>query len=294
MTAAQGRRGTMTHPVRRALAARLLALCAMALGLLAVLTPAATASPAGSPTGWLRLANLSPGTPAFDIYLYPVGNTRATLVLRGIGYGMVSGYRTVPAGGYTVAMRTAGQPASSSPVLSSTISVGAGHAYTIASLGPAAGPRLELLSDMLTTPTGKALVRVIQASLRQNQVTVAAGGHVLVRNLAFGSATSYAAIPPGTWKVRATGPAMTAASRESLMAGTSYTIVVLDSAGHLELTCLMDGAGSKADPTGGAAMGFGGTAPRVPSPLPWLAGLAGGLLLAAGGALWLRRTRPAA
>lgn len=284
----------MIHPVRSGRAARLLAVCAMALGLLSVLAPAATASPAGTATGWLRLANLSPGTPAFDIYLYPVGNMHATLVLRGIGYGMVSGYQTVPSGGYTVAMRMAGKPASSAPVLSSTISAGAGHAYTIASMGPSTAPRLELLNDMLTTPTGKALVRIIQASVHQSQVTVTEGGHVLVRDLAFGSATSYAAVPPGTWNLRATGPATTAASRKSLMAGTSYTVVVLDAAGHLELVCLMDGAGSKADPAGGAAMGFGGTAPRVPSPLPWLAGLAAGLLLAAGGALWLRRTRPAA
>jgi uncharacterized protein GlcG (DUF336 family) len=277
----------MIHPVR---AARLLAVCAMAAGLLAALAPAATASPAGAATGWLRLANLSPGTPTFDIYLYPVGNMQATKVLRGISYGMVSGYQTVPSGGYTVALRMAGTPASSTPVLSSTISVAAGHAYTIASMGPSTAPRLELLNDMLTTPKGRALIRVIQASLHHSQVTVATGGHVLVRDLAFGSATSYAAVSPGTWKLRASGPSMTASSREPLMAGSSYTVVVLDAAGHLELVCLMDGAGSKADPAGGAAMGFGGTAPRVPSPLPWLGGMAAGLLFAAGGGFWLRRT----
>lgn len=281
----------MIHPVR---AARLLAVGAMALGLLAAHPLAATASPAGSATGWLRLANLSPGTPTYDIYLYPVGNMRATLVLRGISYGMVSGYQTIPAGGYTVALRMAGRPAGSTPLLSSTISAGAGHAYTIASMGPSAAPRLELLNDMLTTPRGKALVRIIQASSHQGQVAVTEGGHVLVRDLAFGGATSYAAVPPGTWKLRATGPSMTAASQKSLMAGASYTVVVLDAAGHLELVCLMDGAGSQADPAGGAAMGFGGTAPRIPSPLPWLGGLAAGLLVSAGGALWLRRTRPAA
>jgi uncharacterized protein GlcG (DUF336 family) len=285
----------MTHPVRAGLGARLLAVCAMALGLLAVLAPAASASATvTSSTGWLRLANLSPGAPTFDIYLDPVGNMQATLVLRDISYGMVSGYQTVAAGGYTVTMRMAGKPASSSPVLSQTISVRAGHAYTIASMGPSTAPRLELLNDMLTTPKGKALVRVIQASLHQSQVTVAAGGHVLVRDLAFGSATSYGAVRPGTWKLHATGQTTTAASQKSLMAGTSYTLVVLDGTGHLELVCLMDGAGSRADPAGGAAMGFGGTAPRVLSPLPWLAGIAGGLLLAASGALWLRRTRPAA
>ncbi len=213
-------------------------------------------------------------------------------MLRNVSYGMVSGYEAVTAGDYTVAMRKAGESASSLPVLSTTISVAAGHAYTIASTGPSSAPRLELLPDARTTPKGKALVRVIQASLRQSRVTLAAGRHVLVRNLASGSATSFATVTPGTWNVRATGPTMSTAQRETWVAGTTYTVVILDGAGRLELDCLMDEAGSTMQPSGGAMLGFGGTAPHQGSSLPWLAGMAGGVLLAAGGALWLRRTRP--
>jgi hypothetical protein len=67
--------------------------------------------------------------------------------------------------------------------------------------------------------------------------------------------------------------------------------MVLDGASHLELDCLTDAAGSKVQPAGGAPMGFGGTAPRpAPSPVPWLTAMAGGLAIAAGGALWLRRS----
>jgi hypothetical protein len=182
----------------------------MTLGMVTTVAPAAVVSAAttASPTGWLRLANLSPGAPTFDIYLYPVGNAHARLVLRNIGYGTVSGYEAVPAGDYTVAMRRAGESASSLPVLSTTISVAAGHAYTLASMGPSSAPRLELLPDARTTPKGKALVRVVQASLQQSRVTLTAGRHVLVRNLASGSATSFATVTPGTWTVRATGETM--------------------------------------------------------------------------------------
>jgi hypothetical protein len=284
----------MTHRAPACRIRRLLAACAVAPALLAAAAPAATASAAtASPAGWLRLANLSPGAPTFDVYLYPVGHVHATLVLRKVSYGMVSGYRNVPAGGYTVAMRKAGKSAGSLPVLSTTISVAAGRAYTLASVGPSSDPRLELLRDALTTPKGKALVRIIQASQRQSRVTVTAGRHTLVRDLGFGRATGYATIAPGRWKLRASGPTMSATRRESLAAGTTYTLVVLDGAGRLQLDCLMDGAGSKVEPMGGAAMGFGGTSSRpVPSALPWLAGMAGGGLVAAGGALWLRRTRP--
>lgn len=287
----------MTHQAPACRISRLLAACAVALAMLAANAPAALASAAttSSRTGWLRLANLSPGAPTFDIYLYPVDNTHARLVLRNVSYGMVSGYQTVPAWSYTVAMRKAGQPAASLPVLSTTISVTAGHAYTLASVGPSSAPRLELLPDALTTPKGKALVRIIQASPRQSPVTVTAGRHVLVRDLAFGSATGFATVPPGRWELRAAGRTMDATSADTLAAGTTYTVVVLDGTGRLELLCLMDGAGSTARPAGGASMGFGGTAPGpVSSPLPWLAGMAGGGLIAAAGAAWLRRTRPAA
>jgi hypothetical protein len=275
---------------------RLLAACCVLLGALAALAPSAAAGTGQPPpgSGWLRLANLSPGQPKFDIYLYPVGNSQATLMLMNVGYGTISHYRSVPAGSYTVALRRAGHPASSEPVVSSTVSVTAGQAYTLASLGPSSAPRVELLNDTLAVPKGKSLVRIIQASLRQSRVTVTAGRYVLVRGLAFGSVTSYAAVPPGPWKLRVAGSSESATDNQNWRAGTSYTVVVLDGAGHLELDCLTDGAGSKVPPAGGAPMGFGGMARPVSSSRPWLAGMAAGGLLIAGGALWLRRTRAAA
>src|SRR5436305_9664211 len=103
----------MTHRarVRRVrLAGRLLAAVALALAALsgplasAALASGDTAAEA-SATGWLRLAQLSPGAPMVDIYLDPVGDTHAMLVLRDVSYGMVSAYHAIPAGDYTVAMR---------------------------------------------------------------------------------------------------------------------------------------------------------------------------------------------
>jgi hypothetical protein len=293
-------------PMSRLLATGLATLATLALAAPAVAAPGGAAyAQTTAATGWLRLANLAPGEPMFDIYLYPVGGTKATLMLKNISYGMVSSYQQVPAGSYTVAMRKAGAAAGSLPVLSSTVAVAGAGAYTLASVGPSSAPRLELLDDMLAPPKGKALVRVIQASLRQRRVTVlswpeshpagSAGGHVLVSDLGFGGATSYAAVTPGRWNLRASGPTMTATDRDTWTAGTSYTVVVLDGASRLEVDCLTDGAGSKVQPSGGAPMGFGGTAPLpAPSPVPWLTAMAGGLLIAAAGALWLRRTRTAA
>jgi len=67
-----------------------------------------------------------------------------------------------------------------------------------------------------------------------------------------------------------------------------HTLVVLDGAAGLEVDNLVDAAGSAVLPTGGASTGLGGTAPRVPSPLPWLALVAAGALVAVVGGICLR------
>jgi hypothetical protein len=274
---------------------RLLGACALTAGWLAAAAPAATASPATvshQATGYLRLAHLSPNTPPVDVYLYSVGKSNAMEVVHHVAYGAVSQYQTIPVGDYTVAMRGAGKPSSSPPVLSTTVKIQAGHAYTVAGLGPASGLRLAVLHDTLTTPKGRSMVRVIQASLKEKKVTVTSGSQTLASNLAFGSVTSYVSVPPGTPAIKAAGATMSASKQVSLAANTTHTIVVLDDPGHLAIDPLTDAAGSKLMPTGGAATGFGGMAPRPgPSPLPWAVALAFGALVAAGGAARLRGRR---
>jgi hypothetical protein len=80
---------------------------------------------------------------------------------------------------------------------------------------------------------------------------------------------------------------------ETLAAGSVHTIVVLDSSSGLKIDTLTDAAGSADAPMGGAATGFGGMAPPAPpaASAPWLATLAGGLLLMAVGVFGLRRSR---
>jgi Domain of unknown function (DUF4397) len=259
-----------------------------------LLSPKTSIAAAGT-DGWLRLAHLSPNTPAVDVYLYAVGDQVAKIVLKHVAYGTESPYEKVPAGDYTVAMRPAGAPATSKPVLSTLVDVAAGHAYTVAGMGPYAALRLQVLQDDLTTPPGKALVRVIQASLLQKQVSVRLAGQTIERQLRFGTATSYVAVPPGTTTVEVTGASSHTSSRVSLPAGSIHTLVILDDPGHLSIQVLEDAAGSSAVPAGAADTGFGGTAARPgPALLPWCAAALLGLLLAAGGAVRLRTRHAAA
>ena len=180
----------------------LVAASALLLGIPAAAT--AFASSATTGTGWIRLAHLSPNTPAVDVYLYSFGNSNAKIVLHHVAYGDVSPYESVTAGDYSVAMRLAGASPSSAPVLSTGVTIAAGHAYTVAGMGPESGLRLQVLDDDLTTPSGQALVRVIQASLKDQVVKVTYGSTVLAASLAFANVTSYQAVTPGTVTVSVT------------------------------------------------------------------------------------------
>ena len=102
-----------------------------------------------------------------DMYLYPFGDPAHAIVLRDVGYGDVSAYMAVSPGQYTVAMRGFGAPASSAPALTTSFMVSTGTAYTVAALGPDPGLRVDVLQDQMATPTGRALVRVFQASLKE-------------------------------------------------------------------------------------------------------------------------------
>ena len=276
--------------------ARLAALTVLVGGtatFVAAASPAASAritTATATRDGWVRIAHLSPKAPAMDMYMYPFGDPEQAIVLRDVGYGDVSAYMALSPGQYTVAMRGFGAPASSAPALTTSFMVGAGTAYTLAALGPDPGLRVEVLQDQMTAPTGRALVRVFQASLKEPTVTVTYGPDVLARQLAFGLATSYTSVLPGTHMVRFTASGTDADMRVKLAAGTVHTIVVLDDSSGLKVDALTDAVGSQIMPSGGANTGFGGTAPHPPaSPAPWLWLIGTGAALTAAGFGGLRR-----
>jgi Domain of unknown function (DUF4397) len=267
------------------------AMAASSFGLLGLTAPAASAK---ADVGWVQLAHLSPNTPAVDVYLYSFGNSNAQLVLKHVAYGTVSPFEQLATGDYTVAMRLAGAPAKSKAVLQTAVDVQSGHAYTVAGMGPAKGLRLQIIPDRLTTPAGKSLVRVIQASLDQSSVSVTAGGSNLASSLKFAKVTGYKTVDPGTVTVHATGASESATSTVTLAAGTIHTLVILDDPGKLRIDDLLEAAGSQAA-TGGVQTGFGGTAAQPGATvLPWLAiGLGGFLAAGTGVVLLSRRRRPA-
>lgn len=272
-----------------------LGLGALASGVAIASVPAASAATAHhhGKDGWIRLAHLSPNTPPVDVYLYSFGNSHAMIVLRHVAYGTVSPYEKVTAGEYTVAMRGAGASPSSQPVLSTSVPISAGGAYTVAGMGPAKGLRLQVIPDRLTTPAGKSLVRVIQASLRYQKITVDANHRTLAKNIDFAHVTDYVSTHPGSFDVHFAGMGAKGSSNISLAAGTIHTLVVLDSSHNgLQIANLEDAAGSAVIPVGGADTGFGGTAPApAPAPVLWVGLVAAGALITTAGTYRMRKVR---
>ena len=241
--------------VRRSLVVLLLA------GLAALLGGAPSAGAADA--GMLRLAHLSPDTPSVDVYVDSVSSTDTGIVLTGVSYGTVSGYQSVPAGIYTVSMRSAGAPATSAPVLSTTVTVDPGAAFTVAGVGAFAQLGLKVLDDDLTTPTqGEARARVVNASQTLTPASVGVGGgQSLSAQLAFPELTGYVSVPGGSTTLQVVGASGSPTDIPvDLASGSTYTVLLLDGDDGVQVQAVLDAASPGVVPTGGVEAGAGGTA----------------------------------
>ncbi|MEV0566172.1 DUF4397 domain-containing protein [Dactylosporangium sp. NPDC050588] len=263
------------------------------LGLGLSFAGASPASAAG--VGYVRLAHLSPDTPAVDVYLSSVSGSMATQKFDAVGYGVVSKYLPLAPGTYAVAMRTKGAAADSPPVLSTQATVVEGKAYTVAGVGKFTDLGLRVIPDDLALPEqGKAKVRVVQASVKEPVLDVSiAGGAKVAGGVQFASTTDYQLVDPGKWTLRLTPPSVTTAATTvtaPLQAGSVYSLIVLDGKNGLTAQLRTD-ATSNGVPAGGVDTGAGGTAADPDRTGLWLTFGSAALLvvLASAGLLVLRR-----
>lgn len=137
------------RPVRR--------LGSAAAALAALATVVLCASPAHAAAGgYVRLAHLSPDTPAVDVYLKSDTGAAKDQRFNGVAYGAMSDYLRLPTGTYSVGMRRSGAAASTPPVLTTQVTVGNGAAYTVAGVGRYADLGLRVLKDDLRLPDAGA------------------------------------------------------------------------------------------------------------------------------------------
>ncbi|GAA3337667.1 hypothetical protein GCM10020358_14820 [Amorphoplanes nipponensis] len=280
----------MTHrvPALRRLGGAAAALAALATVVLAV-SPARAAG-----DGYVRLAHLSPDTPAVDVYLKSDSGAAGAQKFDGVAYGAMSDYLRLPTGTYSVAMRKAGAAASTPPVLTTQVTVENGAAYTVAGVGRYADLGLRVLKDDLKLPrAGESKIRIIQASVRAPVLDVGgANGRKIADGVQFATTTAYRPVNPGKWTVRVqpTGGGDPSDLPCTLGAGNVYSLLVLDDRnGGLRPELHIDAARQGGVPQGGVATGAGGTQPQSPMPMALL--LAGGTALVTGGGIVALRRR---
>jgi hypothetical protein len=243
--------------------------------------------------GYVRLAHLSPDTPAVDVYLKAESSSAKEQTFRGVAYGAMSQYLRLPTGNYQVAMRKAGAPASEKPVITTEVGVANGAAYTVAGVGRFADLGLRVLSDDLKLPdAGKSKVRVIQASVQAPVLNVEGrNGAKIADNVEFATTTGYREVKPGKWsvEVQPTGGGRSSTLPCTLGAGSVYSLLVLDDGkGGLKPQLHVDAERQGTVPLGGVATGAGGTQPASRLPMALLVG-AFAAILAGGLAVLLRR-----
>lgn len=253
------------------------------------------AAPAGAAgTGYVRLAHLSPDTPAVDVYLSSPSGAITEQRFDGVGYGVVSDYNRLPTGTYAVAMRTAGSPPASPPVLTTQVTVTDGKAYTVAGVGRFADLGLRVIEDDLSLPPdGKAKIRIIQASVRAPVLSVSTStGESIASDVPFATTTPYRLVTPGRWTVnlQPAGGGEPSSVQATCNPGNVYSLIVLDGTAGLKAELRVDARRQGGIPVGAVETGAGGVAARE-NPLPVL-GLAGSLLvLAWAGTLAVARVR---
>ncbi|MGY1915673.1 class F sortase [Blastococcus sp. SYSU DS0973] len=219
--------------------------------------------------GLLRVAHLSPDSPAVDVSLTaaaPAGEVLTEpgpVVAAGLRYGDVGSYAELPPGAYAVSVRAAGAPDTTPPALSARVEVAAGQASTVALAGSFA--RLSLASfpdDLSAPPPGTARVRVLAAAASLPSLDVVLDdGSPLAADLRFPGAGPPVTVPGGRY--RAEVPGAGAAVALDLPTGSVRTLLALDRpGGGIELRGVVDATGPATPPAGGVEAG-GGPGPAV-------------------------------
>ncbi len=139
-----------------------------------------------------------------------------------------------------------------------------GKSYTVVALPKKDGDGADLRVYPDEKPkSGKALIRVIHAGAEIGDPDVRVGDRVVAEKVAFGDATEYTDVPPGTSDVSVTraggeGGPLATKNDVPLTAGTATTALIVGSGGEpARIVTISDGT---AAPKGGPATGFGGLA----------------------------------
>ncbi len=262
---------------------RLVALAGVALVPLAV---AAVPASAATGTATVTVVHGIPNT-AVDVY---VDGAKA---LPDFTFKTVTDPISLPAGSHAIAVRAAGDPASSSPILSTTAALKAGENVTIvANLTAAGKPALTPFVNPTTAAPSTMGRLIVRHTAAAPAVDVLAGGTAVISGLTNPNEKSLL-VPAGTVSASVAAAGTTApviGPVDLALKGGSTTIVyAIGSLADKNLTAVTQSYTTASASVTGVAAGSGGQAADSGAPMLGIALTGAGLLLVGGVAVRARR-----
>ncbi len=147
---------------------------------------------AASPS-FVRVIHASPDVGTADVFV------DGAMLLSSFQFGAVTHYVSVPAGPHKVQIALVGKGINAA-VISETLSVSPGVAYTVAAVGTqATGLSLEVFVDNNLLSPGTAKLRVYQLSPDGGSIDVSSQGETILSGISYQAASNYLALPVGAY-----------------------------------------------------------------------------------------------
>ncbi len=163
----------------------------------------ARSASAGSPA-FVRVVHASPAIGTADVFL------DGTKLLSNFQFGTVTDYATIPPGPHKVQVALIGKGAGAA-VITQTLSVNPGLAYTVAALGGSnTALSLKVFIDNNLLSTGMAKVRVYHLSPGIGSVNVFNGSSMVISGLGYPQASNYLTLTTGSYTFNVTTTQSTA------------------------------------------------------------------------------------
>ena len=162
---------------------------------LIILAGSGTQTPVASAAtpAFVRIIHASPDVGTADVFV------DGAKLLSSFQFGAVTGYVAIPPGPHKVQIALVGKGIGGS-LLSETLSVTPGLAYTVAAIGSQqSGPSLEVFVDSNYVVPGSAKVRVYNLSPDAGTISVTANNNPLLSSLAYQQASNYMALAAGAY-----------------------------------------------------------------------------------------------
>lgn len=280
---------SMKHPLVLLVCPILLAYGVFALVALMGLQPGTVS--AESPA-FVRVVHASPDIGTADVFL------DGTKILSNFQFGTVTDYATIPPGPHKVQIALIGKGIGAS-VITQTLSVNPGIAYTVAALGSSnADLSLIVFTDNNLLATGMAKLRVYHLSPGIGAVNVFEGNNMVISSLGYPGASNYLTLSAGSYTFNVTATQSNAtlppvsATLTANMVTSIFAVGVVNGTPAIQfVTAQAQGLPgvpqTGSDPNPGAILGNS----QSPALWPWLIGALALLVLCTAIATWQRRVK---